>query len=87
MKRAITKSDTLVQEIFNRLEGRVAMSEDEDTTRKIPDFIILDMPRPDRRMLNITPGKPVTMAALANGSKPAEAPAPSPPKHDPRPKD
>jgi uncharacterized protein DUF5681 len=77
VKRAITKSDALVQEIFNRVEGKVTQAEDEKAAAGMK-VILIDIPRPDRSMINVTPGRP--MAAAAGSSAPA-------PAIDPRPKD
>jgi len=77
VKRAITKSDALVQEIFNRVEGKVTQAEDEKAAAGMK-VILIDIPRPDRSMINVTPGRPI---AAAGGGQAAEAPV------DPRPKD
>ena len=63
MKRAITKSDTLVMEIFNRLEGRVGNVEEETERSKELQVLVMDMPRPHKPPIDIgptvkKPGKP-----------------------------
>lgn len=76
VKRAITKSDTLVQEIFNRIEGKVAQTEEEKTASGMK-VILIDVPRPDRSVINVTPRQAM---AAGGGASPA-------PPIDPRPKD
>lgn len=75
VKRAITKSDTLVQEIFNRIEGKINQAEEEKAATGMK-VILIDVPRPDRSVINVTPAR----AAAGNGASPA-------PPIDPRPKD
>jgi len=75
VKRAITKSDTLVQEIFNRVEGKVNQVEEEKAASGMK-VILIDVPRPDRSVINVTPAR----AVVAGGNGTA-------PPIDPRPKD
>jgi uncharacterized protein DUF5681 len=77
VKRAITKSDALVQEIFNRVEGKISQAEDEKAVAGMK-VILIDVPRPDRSVINVTPQRAI--AAGGNGAAPA-------PPVDPRPKD
>ncbi len=57
VKRAIAKSDTLVKEIFDRVEGHVASA--EETSQSHGNVIIVDIPRP-----------PKMIDAGSNGHKP-----------------
>jgi Family of unknown function (DUF5681) len=75
VKRAITKSDALVQEIFNRVEGKISQAEDEKAAAGMK-VILIDVPRPDRSVINVTPAR----AVVAGGNGTA-------PPIDPRPKD
>ena len=55
VKRAITKSDTLVMEIFNRIEGRVGSVEEETDRSKELRVIVQDIPRPHKEPIDIGP--------------------------------
>jgi hypothetical protein len=48
MKRAITKSDVLAKEIFDRIEGKIPQIGEESTTTVGVKVVILDLPRPQR---------------------------------------
>ena len=56
VKRAITKSDVLAKEIFDRVEGKASMSEEDQASRGI-SVIIMDVPRPDRSAITVQPMK------------------------------
>ena len=60
VKRAISRSDTLVKEIFDRVEGRITPAEATSGLRG--NTIIIDIPRPPRLPIN----------ASGNGHKPPE---------------
>jgi hypothetical protein len=60
VKRAISRSDTLVKEIFDRVEGRILPAEETSGSRG--NTIIIDIPRPPRLPIN----------ASGNGHKPPE---------------
>ena len=60
VKRAISRSDTLVKEIFDRVEGRITRAEETSGSRG--NTIIIDIPRPPRLPIN----------ASGNGHKPPE---------------
>ena len=60
VKRAISHSDTLVKEIFDRVEGRIPPAEETSGSRG--NTIIIDIPRPPRLPIN----------ASGNGHKPPE---------------
>jgi hypothetical protein len=60
VKRAIAKSDTLVKEIFDRVEGHVASA--EETSQFRGNVIIVDIPRPPRLPIDVS----------GNGHKPPE---------------
>jgi hypothetical protein len=59
VRRAIKKSDTLIREIFDRVEGHVANT--EETSQFRGNVIIVDIPRP-----------PKMIDAGSNGHKPPE---------------
>ncbi len=54
--RAITKSDVMAKEIFDRVEGRASLS-DEDAAANKPtvSVIVIDVPRPDRSAIVVRP--------------------------------
>lgn len=58
LQRSITKSDVLAKEVFDRIEGKASMS-DEDAARSsnAVSVIILDVPRPERPAINVPPIK------------------------------
>lgn len=63
VKRAVQKSDILMKEIFDRIEGKASMSdEDAARTSNAVSVIILDCPRPPRPTINIPPIKKVIPA-------------------------
>jgi len=75
IKRAIKKSDVLMKEAFDRLEGKLTPS--EETVGKIGvEVVILDCPRPDRSEYITKPVIKVDKVIEATPAKP-----------DPRPKD
>jgi len=78
VKRAIKKSDVLMKEIFDRLEGRIVPS-DEAVGHGGVQVIILDVPRPDRSAIDVKPPvvrqKPTTQTEIEGRNE------------DPRPKD
>lgn len=63
LQRSITKSDVMAKEIFDRIEGKASMS-DEDAARSTNavSVIILDCPRPPRPSLNVPPLKKIIPA-------------------------
>lgn len=73
VKRAITKSDVLVKEIFDRIEGRVAPNEEEALGKIGVEVVVLDIPRPDRSTINVTPAAPGNKP-LPPGNKPDPRP-------------
>lgn len=78
--RAIKRSDTLVQEIFNRIEGKVMQTEDEKAASGMK-VVVIDVPRPDRSaMINVTPPRAAVGDNGAHGNGHV-------PPVDPRPKD
>ena len=81
VKRAITKSDVLMKEAFDRIEGRVSISDEEAEAIRGVRTIILDVPRPDRRAIDI---RSAVIQDVPSNRKPAAVPADKP---DPRPKD
>ena len=60
VKRAISRSDTLVKEIFDRVEGRIPPAEETSGSRG--NTIIIDIPRPPRLPIDVS----------GNGHKPPE---------------
>jgi len=56
ISRSITKSDVMAKEIFDRVEGRASLS-DEDAAANKPTIsvIVLDIPRPDRSAITVKP--------------------------------
>jgi Family of unknown function (DUF5681) len=60
VKRAISRSDTLVKEIFDRVEGRITPAEETSGSRG--NTIIIDIPRPPHLPINVS----------GNGHKPPE---------------
>ena len=53
IKRGVAKSDSLVCEIFNRIEGRqnFIVDDDEDGAKRGISVVIVDIPRPENKML------------------------------------
>ena len=50
-KRAITKSDVMAKEIFDRVEGKLSYYGEADEGRPGITVVVLDVPRPDRKGL------------------------------------
>jgi len=73
VKRAITKSDMLMKEIFDRVEGRVSIPEEERLGNIGVEVVVIDIPRPDRSAINVTPA-PKPVEPSPNGSKPDPRP-------------
>lgn len=58
LQRSITKSDVMAKEIFDRIEGKASMSEEDAArTDKTVSVIIIDVPRPERPAINVPPIK------------------------------
>jgi hypothetical protein len=92
VKRAITRSDVLMKEIFDRVEGRVRLNDEETAAQLGVKVVVIDVARPDYSdLINVTPRsklidqkppRPPQAGAPVVPRKPPVDPA-----EDPRPKD